>query len=259
MIQLNNLKLDELIATVPLGYPTGLKSFDKATGGLRPGKLYLLGGASGDGKTSVMISLACQMAKAGHQILYIGTEDDTTTIVSKMIANLSGVVIGPQLGDIDKSLAEQTIAKCNNIWLEHYEDNDFDLAGCVQKVAEAGIKYVFYDYLGALAGRSDKEWRELEMLADKLKRLTTKFGISLMTATQLSITARTDKERPEFLDERYLANSKGIVRKADVAINLERKTNNNPTVLVFHMYKNRCGAKAKFELKMDYARCRLYE
>ena len=109
MIQLNNLKLDDLIATVPLGYPTGLRSFDKATGGLRPGKLYLLGGASGDGKTSVMISLACQMAKAGHQVLYIGTEDDTTTIVSKIIANLSGVIIGPQLGDVDKQLAQ---SKC---------------------------------------------------------------------------------------------------------------------------------------------------
>lgn len=109
------IKLDELIDSTPVGYPTGLRAFDAATGGLRPGKLYLLGGSTGDGKTSVMIGLACQMARAGHQVLYIGTEDDTTTIASKIIANLSGVVIGPQLGEIDKQLAQSTLTKYNNI------------------------------------------------------------------------------------------------------------------------------------------------
>lgn len=256
---LSKLKLDELIDSTPIGYPTGLRAFDAATNGLRPGKLYLLGGSTGDGKTSVMIGLACQMARAGHQVLYIGTEDDTTTIASKIIANMCGVVIGPQLGEIDKQIVQSTIAKSNNIWLERYEDSTFDLVGCVKRAAEMGIKFVFYDYLGAIAATTDKEWRQLEMLTDQLKRLALETGVGFFTASQLSITAKTDREKPEFLDERYLANSKGIARKVDVAFNLERKTNSNPTTLVFHMYKNRCGARAKFELKMDYARCRLYE
>lgn len=259
MKSINLFSVEQLVAANPDGTQTNLVPFDAATGGLRPGKLYLLGAATGVGKTSVMIGLGCALAKQGHKVLYIGTEDDTETIVGKMVANLCGVQVRANMTDDDKAAVANTLAVYGNcLAVDRYEDLNYNLAGAVEQAAEQGYEYVFYDYLGAIAANTDREWRQLETLTDQLKRLAVRLKVCFFTAVQLSITVKTDKELPEFVDERYLANSKGIARKADVAFNILRKTENNPTTLEFHMYKNRCGARAKFELQMDYSRSLLY-
>jgi replicative DNA helicase len=69
--------------------PTGFKSLDKALeGGLYEG-LYTIGAMSGLGKTTYILQIADQIAKAGQDVLYISLEMARTELMAKSISRLT--------------------------------------------------------------------------------------------------------------------------------------------------------------------------
>lgn len=62
------------------GISTGIPALDDCTGGIRPGTLWIVGGASSMGKSVVGQQLAQNIARQGHGVGYVHLEMDTTAI-----------------------------------------------------------------------------------------------------------------------------------------------------------------------------------
>ncbi len=87
-----------------LAVSTGLKSLDNAFGGgLQAGRLFVLLGGPGSGKTTLANQLAEHVACAGRPVVYLTTEDPLSTLLAKSIAHVGCIDYGDVLqGQINK-------------------------------------------------------------------------------------------------------------------------------------------------------------
>ncbi len=78
--------------------PTGFVPMDKTIGGgLRPGELMLIGGAQGQGKTTMALQMARNMAASGQAtVLYVCFEHDEEYLIQRMVAMESALSQLPQ-------------------------------------------------------------------------------------------------------------------------------------------------------------------
>ena len=70
---------------------TGLAALDRLTGGLRGGKMVVLGARPGVGKTALALQMAVHAARHTGPVLLVSLEMDAAEIVSRMVAAESGV------------------------------------------------------------------------------------------------------------------------------------------------------------------------
>ena len=77
---------------------TGFVPMDKTIGGgLRPGELMLIGGAQGQGKTTMALQMARNMAASGQAtVLYVCFEHDEEYLIQRMVAMESALSHLPQ-------------------------------------------------------------------------------------------------------------------------------------------------------------------
>jgi replicative DNA helicase len=77
---------------------TGFVPMDKTIGGgLRPGELMLIGGAQGQGKTTMALQMARNMAASGQAtVLYVCFEHDEEYLIQRMVAMESALAHLPQ-------------------------------------------------------------------------------------------------------------------------------------------------------------------
>ena len=94
----NAMSLDEALArmseTVDIRnrIGTGLASVDvPLNGGLAPGEIGLIVAGSGVGKSNAMLNFACENALRGNESLYISLELSQQTVLSRVIAMLTGI------------------------------------------------------------------------------------------------------------------------------------------------------------------------
>ncbi|MBF6591592.1 MAG: AAA family ATPase [Ktedonobacterales bacterium] len=72
--------------------PTGLAGLDKALGGgLQPGRLMVLLGAPGKGKTTLANQIAEHIASGGRPVVYLTMEDPAWALLAKTLARLGSL------------------------------------------------------------------------------------------------------------------------------------------------------------------------
>lgn len=260
MINFKFYGTDNLARNSVASIKTGLTVFDEVTDGLVSGRLYIVSAPSGGGKTTFLTAIMSEAAKHNPDchFLYIATEQTATEIQAKLLANRTQMSLY-EIQHFDQLLPEEreVLSDANNtlsnVWFEYYDSADFDLVGCLEQANRMGIKYIFYDYLGAIADLDDsREWRTLESLTDTLKRFAARTGAFVFTATQCSNDIKTLNRVPEIFDERFIANSKGIARKADVGFIMVRQHDGR---VLLDMYKNRnMESPKRLVLSIDYGR-----
>jgi replicative DNA helicase len=75
-----------------MGFPTGLGDLDSILNGLHRRKLYVVAGINHHGKTSLMMTIALNAARAGARVAYFNVADgDTIDVISRMIAMEAGL------------------------------------------------------------------------------------------------------------------------------------------------------------------------
>lgn len=69
-------------------FPFGLTELDKATNGIKRGKLTMIAARTSEGKTAFSAQLAMNLADSGKRVAYISLEDDREQVVENMACNL---------------------------------------------------------------------------------------------------------------------------------------------------------------------------
>lgn len=162
--------------------------------------------------------------------LFIATEQDLNEVQTMMLAFLSNVneehIISGTYVDDEWDRVEKAAEIIENSPLYIEEIPDFslqDIENIIKKnIREKDVTYVFFDYISTsmkileeITRRSGgvklREDNVLFMLSNKLKELCNKYGIFIMTATQLNGDAK-DAKIP---DQNVLRGAKSIADKID--------------------------------------------
>jgi len=242
-----------------VGIPLYGPLINTVTRGARLRKFYLRSAATGTGKTRSLIADACNFAcneiysewgwiKNGtsQPTLFIATEQDKSEVQTMMLAFLADVneehILNGQYVDdeYERIIHAGEILSNSPIWIEELPDFSLqDVENKIKKnIREHDIKYVCYDYmhtslkiLEEITRRSGgirlREDNVLFMLSARLKDLANKYGIFIMSATQLN-AAYQDSETP---DQNLLRGAKSIADRIDLGMILLNVTDEDLTKL----------------------------
>ncbi len=298
--------LEELIVELEknpeVGVPLYGPLINTVTRGARLKKFYLRSAPTGVGKTRSMIADACYIActkiyddkfgwiSAGvsQPVLYITTEQELSEIQTMMLAFIANVneehiLNGKYEGDEkDRILQAVKILKESPIYIEVLPDFSLqDIENKIKKnIRDHDILYVFHDYihtslkiLEEITRRSGgvklREDTILFMLSIRLKDLCNKYGIFIMSATQLN----GDYQTSETPDQNLLRGAKAIADKIDTGMiilparqddfdhlaTILNNTNFQRPNIKISIYKNRRGSYKGIYLwcDADLGTCRI--
>lgn len=285
-----------------VGVPLYGPLINTVTRGARLKKFYLRSAPTGVGKSRTMIADACYIAcnriyddvfgwiKNGtcEPTLYITTEQEKGEVQTMMLAFLSNVneehiLNGKYEGDERERVFEAAKILHNSpLYIEILPDFSLqDVENKIKKnIRDHDVKYVCHDYihtslkiLEEISRRSGgvklREDSILFMLSIRLKDICNKYGIFIMSATQLN----ADYQTSETPDQNLLRGAKSIADKIDVGMillptsqddieNLGQILTNNAfdkPNLKLSIYKNRRGRYKGIYLwcKADLGTCRV--
>lgn len=267
-----------------VGVPLYGPLINTVTRGARLKKFYLRSAATGIGKTRSMIADACYIAceklydenfgwigtGVAQPVLFITTEQELEEIQTMMLAFLSNVnedhILNGEYEEGEEERVRQAAKLISEAPLYVEELPDFSLKDVEDKIKknirEHDVKYVFHDYihtslkiLEEITRRSGgvklREDNILFMLSTRLKDICNKYGIFIMSATQLN----GDYKDAKVPDQNLLRGAKAIADKIDYGAILMGVTDEDlvaldkilcaniferPTIKI-SIYKNRRG------------------
>ena len=285
-----------------VGIPLYGPLINTVTRGARLKKFYLRSAPTGIGKTRTMIADACYIAcnriydevfgwiKNGtaEPTLYITTEQELSEVQTMMVSFLANVneehiLNGKYIGDEKERIADAIkILKSSPLYVEVLPDFSLqDVENKIKKnIRDHDVKYVFFDYIHTslkileeitrrAGGVKLREDNILFMLSIRLKDICNKYGIFILSSTQLN----SDYQVSETPDQNLLRGAKAIADKIDMGAillpatsddieGLQRILTNNAfdkPDLKMSIYKNRRGRYKGIYLwcKADLGTCRV--
>ena len=294
--------IEELEKTPEVGVPLYGPLINTVTRGARLKKFYLRSAPTGVGKTRTLIADCCNIGcnriydeafgwirnGTAEPVLYITTEQELTEVQTMMLAFLSNVneehiLSGRYEGDErDRILEAAKLLRESPIFIEVLPDFSLqDVENKIKKnIRDHDVRYVMFDYIHTSlkileeisrksGGVKLREDSILFMLSIRLKDLCNKYGIFILSATQLN----GDYVASETPDQNLLRGAKAIADKIDLGAillpattddieNLGRIISNNAfdrPSLKLSIYKNRRGRYKGIYLwcKADLGTCRV--
>lgn len=235
------------------------RSLDYLTGGLVGGRVYVIGGRPGDGKSVAAILCASHAAQKGHKVLVFSQEMSSLEVTSRVLS--AGAEV--DLSDINKrQLTDYTSMKIRD-WRKRMGDLHLFVQsrpssiGMIARQARAqkqrgGLDLLVVDYLQLVkiddAGRTREQ--EVATISRELKLLARELDVAVVVPAQLNRGSelRADK-RPTKAD---LRDSGQIEQDADCIVLLWPKLDEHGARvgLTFIVDKNRHGPKA--DLPMNW-------
>jgi replicative DNA helicase len=200
--------------------PTRYKVFDYAfNGGFENGRVYIMGGISGGGKSLVLINLAYtakislderrkldnipESEKWG--VLYLTLENGKEETQARFVSCATGIAkhefeSSYRLNNYNyvKEKYDQVFVKPNSteifiVWRSPGSINTFDIMSLINDIERTygtKIKIVFIDYADKLAATTEsktgQEWIDLGKIVDDLKAMSVEFNIPVVTVTQVN-------------------------------------------------------------------------
>lgn len=248
------------------GVPTGFSDFDKLTGGLHGGGLYILAARPSMGKTALAINIASHAAlKENIPVLVFSLEMSAEQIAQRMLAAEAEVNLREMLAARNAQMSQwealSKVAGQLSVCPVYIDDssqlNTLDMRGRCRRFfskqdSEKGLIVLDYLQLMHVAGRAESRQQEVSEISRSLKGVAREFGVPVLALSQLSrdVEKRGGNKRPQLSD---LRDSGAIEQDADMVIFLYREAYyaeeeiNDSTAEVI-VAKNRNGATGKINL-----------
>jgi replicative DNA helicase len=211
------------------GHSTGIAAEDVLSGGRQMGKLVVIAGRPGMGKTAKALCEALAIAESGVPVGFISLEMPKEELIDRLVCTKASIdserLSNPTLIDFENGedtrmqSAEDAIAELPfSMIAEEFHWNAINRR--IKKWAAAGVKVVYIDYLQLIISDSKKgENREQEVskMSRALKEMAKKYKICVVLLSQLSraVETRGGSKRPQLSD---LRESGAIEQDSDIVI-----------------------------------------
>lgn len=222
------------------GISSGYSDLDAYTTGWKPGELIVVGARPGQGKTSLMLNLAENIALETHNrrqdgkggVLVFSLEMTATELVQRVLCANAGVdlrkvKLGMFSRQEEESLKDATsrLASAPIFVDDSFTLNLSEIRSKARRHRERyGIEAIFVDYL-QLVKDNDKLDRHLQIgnISRGLKALARELDIPVITAAQLNrgVEQRSSREKRPMLSD--LRESGSIEQDADQVLLIYRK------------------------------------
>lgn len=215
------------------GYSTGIRKLDDATGGIEPGKVYVLGALKKTGKSRFMIYLAIQMAlqKAGVLINSLEMQDaELNALALSYFTGINSAQLGRRLSDRQKEAVGSGLSQVHSLgWTINRDYYVSDLRNRILYVRQKRkVEVVFIDFIQRMKTYeyANDRTRSVESIAMGMADIAKELNVAIVELGQLSGAA--EKLDSEIIpDMSFLKESQGVAENMDVSImmhNPERKS-----------------------------------
>lgn len=229
------------------GLSSGYSDLDAYTTGWKPGELIVVGARPGQGKTSLMLNLAENMAldtvnrreDGRGGVLLFSLEMTATELVQRVICSNAGVDLKKvKLGLYNKEEegelkeATQRLAQAAFFVDDSFTLNMSEIRSKARRMKERhDIDCIFVDYL-QLVKDNDRLDRHLQIgnISRGMKALARELNIPVITAAQLnrSVEQRSSREKRPMLSD--LRESGSIEQDADQVLMIHKKESEEGTI-----------------------------
>lgn len=239
------------------GQETGiltLPTLDWLTGGFLPGKLYVIAGRPGCGKSALGVALAAMAART-KRVLYCSLEMEARQVTERVLSSLSGISFAKMEhktdmteGDFQRLWEAREQYQGLHLTVNRRPEATADQIEVMARQTKAELLVV--DHLGLVSGNSrETEYQQVTRNSRKMKLIARKLNIPVILQVQLSREAE-QQEQPRLWN---LRSSGAIEQDADVVALLHSKEQAEEgwqaqEVLV-NVAKNRSGPTRTFPLQ----------
>ena len=273
---------DKYLEQMSLGdafIPSAWGRLNKLIGGWRDSGFYLVGGRPGQGKTTVLLQAAWDLARQGKKVLFVSLEMPVLQLQHRILSqtlsidvtNIADNKLDYEVMSSDGSTAwacdivrdAQVLLNDNLLMVSPEGVTPMSLRALIRRQQRvSGLDAVFVDYLQISDDDEKHSIRsdQVRSISGKYKKIARKFDLPLITAVQLNreVESRV-KGSPRLTD---ISESDKPGMDADVAIMIHREfqEGDNPdgqgTDLYLKIVKNRHGAtgSARFIAQDGFAR-----
>ncbi len=253
-----------------IGTPTGFIDLDKLLGGLQPSDLIVVAGRPGMGKTSLVISMAENMAvKHNLSVAFFSLEMSRDQVAQRLLANHTGIDSQRlRLGHLSEAEFER-LSRAVGILSEapiFIDDtpvpSPVEISTKARRLhAEQGLFAIIIDYLQLMqAGqRMENRVQEISFISRRLKALARELDVPVIACSQLSRAVESRPDKVPILSD--LRESGSIEQDADVVLFVYREEmydRDTPlrNIADLIVAKHRHGPTGQLQLWFDRAQAR---
>lgn len=246
-----------------VGLRTGFTYLDRHLGGLKPGKLYVLAGQPGMGKSALALQMVWQAVRDEEaRALVFALEMSREALTRRLWALEAkvpsyrieqGRVTPKQLRRLQAALSRLAQAERLKIIEAAHLTIDEIRQEALNQQARTGLDLIMIDYLQLLVTEKRREDRQAEIaaLSRMLKTLAGELNVPILALSQLNRSGQgRSNQRPRLAD---LGESAALEQDSDVLMVLYRDVMYNPTtqfphLAELHIAKHRDGKTGQYDL-----------
>jgi replicative DNA helicase len=232
-----------------MGYTYGIKPLDDHTGGMRPGQLIVIGGATKSGKTALALNIAQRTANSGNGVGIFSLEMSAGELIDRLVASYRGVdvsVLSKEPSQKDMTEIRFGINQISElpIWIRDESSiNPLQIMAATRRmVATHNIKVIVFDYIQLATPQNSKDSRERQVadISRCLKLVAKELKIAVVALTQLNADG-------------YSRESRAIEHDADLFLAL-RHDKEDGCFLDIRLGRNCSRASFPMEFRPQYLR-----
>ena len=204
---ISRYEADHAAGDIP-GISTGIDELDKASGGMRPGELWIVGGKTSAGKSVIMLQIAGEFIRAGRSVAVFTLEMMAGEIIGRLVSYLGrvryGAIMQPRTavkGDLGRIKAAVDVIAKSPLWIDASAGQTSDsILTEAERIRDGngGLSLVVVDYLQLIRGgraRGESREEEIARASGGLKQLAKHLGCPVLSATQLNEANQTRESR----------------------------------------------------------------
>lgn len=176
---------------VELGWRTGIEDYDEWSGGLRRGRVHVVGGQSGVGKTMLISQVAAAASSEGARVLVCSLEMPSDDVFIRLLASYMGssaLALVNRRAPADRAkwdLAEAALLRDDRIAIDAYSVTVEEIRAETRRF---NADLVIVDYVGLMAPPRNAR-REDEGIAANMRaiqRMSKRENCAVLMVSQLS-------------------------------------------------------------------------
>lgn len=237
-----------------IGVQTKIRVWDKAFGGILPGRYYVLGGRPSMGKTAMAEQIALQLLVLGKGVLFVSKEMRRERLVGRLCSKIAKVNYERFLKgyagneEYEKLSSAANVLKKTNLHLVNpSEMSGGDVRALMRRLKNRqSVDMVVIDYVQLLNGeKGQTQFETVARNSNEIRTAANETGLPVLALVQLNRESERDG-RPSM---RHIKDASQIEQDADCISLLwsdeDRESDTyDPSKRIFTVEKNRDGPSA---------------